>query len=356
MHTLSNQVRDTLKAHTPNPDAANLAIRQLQQDERLLPITVPYPMGEKWRSIIKESHAGRVTLGHMIGMGEGSGGAPRFAIDASQGSVAILGEAKSGKSTIIEHIMRVIGADAEHGTRGVLIEMLHTSFLGFDDISEITLDDYNEDHSIASVLEDIDDKFATGQGRSPRLYHGSHLSVFSDADPDPFTWVFIDDLDELLDATQERQRILGAVASLMFLAENPDQKLAVIWSSRRTTGHIKPLLLNTRTRILLGRQVGADTVQTVLPELTTIEALILSSTLFLFEVSRPGRAVCLKSAAATGALCAFQAFAPGPDLSEDHAHTHGPQSYTYTGANGHGFYVAVCGICGHKAEPEDQGW
>lgn len=33
---------------------------------------------------------------------------------------------------------------------------------------------------------------------------------------------------------------------------------------------------------------------------------------------------------------------------EAHAHTHGPDSHHYTGANGLGWYVAVC-PCGYRA-------
>lgn len=40
----------------------------------------------------------------------------------------------------------------------------------------------------------------------------------------------------------------------------------------------------------------------------------------------------------------------------DHTHTHGPESYTYVGANGTGYYVAVCGVCGQHARPESSGW
>ncbi len=43
-------------------------------------------------------------------------------------------------------------------------------------------------------------------------------------------------------------------------------------------------------------------------------------------------------------------------MSTDHAHTHGPESYSYTGASGAGFYVAVCGVCGEHAQPESAGW
>ena len=42
-------------------------------------------------------------------------------------------------------------------------------------------------------------------------------------------------------------------------------------------------------------------------------------------------------------------------MTTDHTHTHGPESYSYTGANGCGFYVAVCGIRGLDA-PESAGW